>query len=87
MIGDGINDTAALSAADSRPEFRGRYRGRAASADVVLMRDGVLGLKGYFALAAQFRQTLRGNLIWAFGYNVIAIPLAEACSTLHLALN
>ena len=40
------------------------------------MRDGVLGLKRYFALAVQFRQTLRGNLIWAFGYNVVAIPLA-----------
>jgi Cu+-exporting ATPase len=40
------------------------------------MRDGVLGLKRYFALATQFRQTLRGNLIWAFGYNVVAIPLA-----------
>jgi len=76
MIGDGINDTAALSAADVGLSFAAATAAAQQSADVVLMRDGVLGLKGYFDLAAQFRQTLRGNLVWAFGYNVVAIPLA-----------
>ena len=76
MIGDGINDTAALSAADVGLSFAAATAAAQQSADVVLMRDGVLGLKGYFALAAQFRQTLQGNLIWAFGYNVVAIPIA-----------
>ena len=61
MIGDGIMIRGA-ERRGCRPEFRGRYRGRAADADVVLMRDGVLGLKGYFALAAQFRQTLEVTL-------------------------
>jgi len=40
------------------------------------MHQGVLGLKLYLRLARQFISTLRGNLIWAFGYNVIAIPIA-----------
>ena len=76
MIGDGINDTAALSAADVGLSFAAATAAAQHSADVVLMRKGVLGLKGYFALANQFRKTLQGNLIWAFGYNVVAIPIA-----------
>lgn len=76
MIGDGINDTAALSAADVGLSFAAATAAAQHSADVVLMREGVLGLKRYFALAKQFRQTLKGNLFWAFGYNIIAIPLA-----------
>ena len=76
MIGDGINDTAALSAADVGLSFAAATAAAQHSADVVLMRKGVLGLKGYFALANQFRKTLKGNLIWAFGYNVVAIPIA-----------
>lgn len=76
MIGDGINDTAALSAADVGLSFAAATAAAQHSADVVLMREGVFGLKRYFALAAQFRSTLRGNLFWAFGYNVVAIPIA-----------
>ena len=76
MIGDGINDTAALSAADVGLSFAAATAAAQHSADVVLMRKGLLGLKGYFALANQFRKTLHGNLIWAFGYNIVAIPIA-----------
>lgn len=76
MIGDGINDTAALSTADVGLSFADATAAAQHSADVVLMREGVLGLKSYFALGQQFRKTLRGNLIWAFGYNVVAIPIA-----------
>ena len=58
MIGDGINDTAALSAADVGLSFAAATAAAQHSADVVLMRKGVLGLKGYFALANQFRKNL-----------------------------
>ena len=51
--------------------------------DIVIMHEGVLGLKLYFKLAHQLT-TLRGNLVWAFGYNVLAIPIAAGL--LHLPL-
>lgn len=76
MIGDGINDTAALSTADVGLSFAAATAAAQQSADVVLMREGVQGVKRYFALAEQFKKTLKGNLIWAFGYNIVAIPLA-----------
>ncbi len=76
MIGDGINDTAALSAADIGLSFTAATAAAQHSADVVLMREGLHEIKRYFALAARFKQTLLGNLTWAFGYNVLAIPIA-----------
>ena len=76
MVGDGINDTAALSSADIGLSFASATAAAQQNADVVIMREGVLGLKKVFQLAHEFKTTLRGNLIWAFGYNVIAIPIA-----------
>lgn len=76
MVGDGINDTAALSSADIGLSFASATEAAQQNADVVMMQEGVSGLKKYFRLAHEFKTTLRGNLIWAFGYNVIAIPIA-----------
>ena len=76
MVGDGINDTAALSSADIGLSFASATAAAQQNADVVIMREGVLGLKKVFQLAHEFKTTLSGNLIWAFGYNVIAIPIA-----------
>jgi copper/silver-translocating P-type ATPase len=76
MVGDGINDTAALSKADVGLSFVSAADAAQQNADIVIMHQGVLGLKLYLRLARQFISTLRGNLIWAFGYNVIAIPIA-----------
>ena len=76
MAGDGINDAVALSSADVGLSFASASEAAQQNADIVIMHEGVLGLKLYFKLAHQFRTTLRGNLVWAFGYNVLAIPIA-----------
>ena len=76
MVGDGINDTAALSNADIGLSFASATEAAQQNSDIVLMQEGILGIKKVFQLAQEFRTTLRGNLTWAFGYNIIAIPIA-----------
>lgn len=76
MVGDGINDTAALSAADLGVSFADASAAAQHSADVVIMQGQLKSLAVFYGLARQFKTTVRGNLIWAFGYNLIAIPIA-----------
>lgn len=78
MIGDGINDAVALSAADLGVAVVTGTDIAMRSADIILVREDLLAAVDALALARLTLKTIRSNLIWAFGYNVAAIPLAAA---------
>jgi P-type E1-E2 ATPase len=76
MVGDGINDTIALSTADVGVSLAHGTAAAQESAEVVLSREGLPQMKTYFALSTLTMKTIKGNLRWAFGYNIVAIPIA-----------
>ena len=76
FIGDGINDTVALQRAAIGVSLAHATAAAQENADVVLSREGLLQLNDYFRLSKSTMTTIYGNLFWAFGYNIIAIPLA-----------
>ncbi len=78
MVGDGINDAAALATADLGLAVLNGTDLALRSADVILVRPHLGVIADAVALARRTLRTIRGNLIWAFGYNVAAIPLAAA---------
>lgn len=76
MLGDGINDTAALSAANIGVSFSEATSAAQNSADVVLTGGKLEDIFTYLSLSKATKRTILGNLRWAFGYNLVAIPLA-----------
>lgn len=78
MVGDGINDAAALASADLGMAIVTGTDVAMKSADVILVRDDLRAVPDAVALARRMLGTIRGNLIWAFGYNIAAIPLAAS---------
>jgi Cu+-exporting ATPase len=78
MVGDGINDAAALATADLGMAIVTGTDVAMKSADVILVRDDLRAVPDAVALARRMLGTIRGNLIWAFGYNIAAIPLAAS---------
>ncbi len=76
MVGDGINDAPSLSFADIGVSLNSAIDIAADSADVILMKNDLNSIYNLFDISKKTLSNIKGNLFWAFFYNICMIPVA-----------